>query len=396
VPRDIRLIASLGTAQTLAWGSTYYLPAVLAESMARDLGIGTSSIFIAFSLGLLVAGLIGPASGRLVDVFGGHRVLPASNLVFALGLGSLAACQGITSLVASWLLIGAGMSAGLYESAFAALARIRGTEARSAITGITLLAGLASTVCWPLSAWMDAELGWRVTCAVWAAVHLVVCLPLNATLPRSRALERRATASQQAGDDTRHRRLTMVALASVFGATWFCSTAMAAHLPRLLQEAGASLTMAIAASALVGPAQVAARLLEFGLVRRIHPLHSARAASLAHPAGAGILLLFGVPAAPIFTLAHGAGNGVMTIANGTLPLVLFGPVGYGLRQGLLMLPARILQAAAPVAFDAALGRYGMQAVLITSAMGVASFCALLCIQPEHGTKVTLQSHRAAE
>jgi hypothetical protein len=188
----------------------------------------------------------------------------------------------------------------------------------------------------------------------------------------------------------------MVALASVFGAAWFCSTAIAAHLPRLLQEAGATLTMAIAASALVGPAQVAARLLEFGLVRRIHPLHSARVASLAHPAGAAILLLFGVPAAPLFTLAHGAGNGVMTIANGTLPLVLFGPAGYGLRQGLLMLPARILQAAAPVAFDAALGRYGLQAVLITSAMGVASFCALLCIQPGHGTKVTLQSHRAAE
>ena len=144
----------------------------------------------------------------------------------------------------------------------------------------------------------------------------------------------------------------------------------------MLQEAGASLAAAIAAAALVGPAQVAARVLEFWLMRRVEPLTSAQIASLAHPLGAGILFAAGAPAAPVFTVAHGAGNGVMTIANGTLPLYLFGPGGYGLRQGLLMMPARFMQAAAPFVFDLLLSRVGTVALALTASMGVASFVAL--------------------
>jgi hypothetical protein len=168
----------------------------------------------------------------------------------------------------------------------------------------------------------------------------------------------------------------MAALAFVFAGTWFGSTAMAAHLPRVLQEAGATLTAAVAAAALVGPAQVAARLLEFWLMRRVQPLTSAQVASLAHPLGAGILVAAGAPAAPVFTVAHGAGNGVMTIANGTLPLYLFGAGGYGLRQGLLMMPARFMQAAAPFVFDLLLSRVGTAALGLTAGLGLVSFVTL--------------------
>src|SRR5690606_27181508 len=132
--------------------------------------------------------------------------------------------------------------------------------------------------------------------------------------------------------------------------TWFVSTAMAAHLPALVMAGGATLAAAVAIGALVGPAQVAGRLVEFGLLRRVHPLMSARLASLMHPLGAAVLGLAGAPGAAAFALLHGAGNGVLTIAKGTLPLVLFGPQGYGLRQGLLMVPARIAQALAPWIF----------------------------------------------
>jgi hypothetical protein len=157
---------------------------------------------------------------------------------------------------------------------------------------------------------------------------------------------------------------------------------MAAHLPRLLQEAGATLTAAIAAAALVGPAQVAARVVEFSLVRHVHPLLSARAATLAHPVGVLGLMAGGAPAAPFFTLAHGAGNGVMTIAMGTLPLALFGAAGYGLRQGLIMVPARIIQAGAPFLFDLLLSRYGTASLWLTAGLGVASFAVLLLIRRE--------------
>jgi predicted MFS family arabinose efflux permease len=372
--RQAPVVAALGTAQTLAWGSSYYLPAILANPMAAELGLGTPWVFIAFSCGLLVAGFLGPLSGRLIDLHGGHRVLPASNVLFAVALAALALSAGPVSLVASWVLMGVAMSCGLYESAFATVARIYGSDARRAITGITLIAGFASTIAWPFTAWLDASLGWRAACFVWAGIHLLVCAPLNAWLPSGKSPPPQ---SKTATDVARpQKRLLMAALALVFACTWFGSTAMAAHLPRLLQEAGASLPAAIAAAALVGPAQVAGRVLEFSLMRRVQPITSAQVASLTHPVGAGILLVAGAPAAPVFTVVHGGGNGVMTIANGTLPLQLFGPGGYGLRQGMMMMPARLAQAAAPFVFDLLLSRYGAGALALTAALAIVSFTVL--------------------
>jgi MFS family permease len=305
-------------------------------------------------------------------------VLAGSNLVFACGLTLLGSASGIASMMLGWMLIGVGMSCGLYEAAFATLARIYGSDARRAITGITLIAGLASTICWPLSATMDVTIGWRATCYVWAAVHLAIALPLNLLLPDSKFEEKKA-AAVEAPRRGRSRYVLMAGLSFVFAATWFTSTAMAAHLPRLLQEGGATLAAAIAAAALVGPAQVAARLLEFSLVRHLHPLVSARVASLAHPVGAAGLLAFGAPASFFFTVAHGGGNGVMTIAMGTLPLALFGAGGYGLRQGLIMAPARVLQASAPFVFDLLLSRYGTGALAFTAGLALSSFAVLLLL-----------------
>ena len=145
--------------------------------------MATAWVFIAFSCGLLLSAMLGPASGRLIDVYGGRRVLPVSNLVFAAGLALLGFSSGIVSLFGAWLVIGAGMGAGLYEAAFATLAGIYGQEARRSITGITLIAGFASTVCWPISAYLDVTIGWRGTCYMWAAAHLVVGLPINLLLP---------------------------------------------------------------------------------------------------------------------------------------------------------------------------------------------------------------------
>ena len=376
---QFRVIAALGTAQTLAWASSYYLPAILANAIAADLAISTVWVFVGFSLGLLISGFCGPLSGRLIDLHGGHRVLPASNLLFAVGLGCLGLAGGAASLVASWFVLGAAMSCGLYEAAFSTLARIYGHEARRAITGITLIAGFASTIGWPLTAWMEVSLGWRAACFIWAAAHLLICLPLNLWLPQGVHASRASADATMPRPDPRQRWM-MAALAFVFAGTWFGSTSMAAHLPRILQEAGATLPAAIAAAALVGPAQVAARVLEFWFMPRVQPLTSAQVASLAHPVGAGILLAAGAPAAPAFTVAHGAGNGVMTIANGTLPLYLFGARGYGMRQGLLMMPARFLQAGAPFLFDLLLSRIGTAALGVTAAFGICSFVVLTMLR----------------
>ena len=373
------VVIALGATQTIAWGSTYYLPAILARPMAAEFGVAASAVFAMFSLALLLAAIGGPFVGRWIDRFGGRGMLVASNLVFASALALMGWSSGQAWLWIAWLMMGAGMSMGLYESAFSALTAAYGSEARAPITGITLIAGFASTVAWPLTGLLDAEIGWRGACLVWAAIHLFICAPLNRMMipsgSRVAPVERKQEAAPPPGGDTR----AMVLLAYVFAVTWFTSTAMAAHLPAMLQLAGASATAAIAAAALVGPAQVAARLFEFTLMRRTHPLFTARLATLAHPFGAAVLLTLGAPAAALFTLIHGGGNGVLTIAKGTLPLALFGPSGYGLRQGLLSGPARLGQAAAPLAFGIALDGLGPDALILTALLGLSGYGAMLAL-----------------
>ena len=386
-------VARLGTAQTLAWASSYYLPAMLAAPMARDLGVTTPTVFAAFSVALIVSALLGPFAGRGIDRHGGRPVLVGTNLLFAASLVGMALAQGPVGLFAAWVLMGVAMGSGLYEAAFATLVRLYGQGARGAITGITLIAGFASTVGWPLSAWMETQWGWRGACAGWAALHLLVGVPLNGWLPRADAADKAPEPSTDAiaAPTTEpavsapltpaHPLRTTVLLSFVFAVTWFTSTAMAAHLPRLLQASGTSLQAAVALAALVGPAQVAARLLEFGCLRRLHPLLSAQLAAAAHPVGAGLLMVLGGPAAAVFTVLHGAGNGILTIAKGTLPLVLFGPAGYGARQGLMMVPARVAQAFAPVLFGMLLDSAGAAALWLTTLLGLAALGALWLLRP---------------
>jgi MFS family permease len=386
----IAVVLALGTAQTLGWGSTYYLPAILADPMAADFGVTTGWIFGIFSLAMLLTAFIGPTVGHRIDRFGGRNILTVSSLVFAAGLALLGAAPNLAVFVLAWLLIGGGMAIGLYEAAFATLTAIYGREARSAITGITLLAGLASTVCWPISALLDAEFGWRATCYVWAAAHLLIGLPLNRLMiPRELGAHTTSAAAldTSAVDATLFTR-PMLLLAFGFAVTWITSTAMAAHLPRILEAAGATKTVAIAAAALVGPAQVAARVMEYTLLQRFHPLLSARLATLTHPLGVAVLLLVGAPAAYLFTLLHGAGNGVMTIAKGTLPLAIFGPEGYGRRQGWLVAPARFGQAASPFVFALLLERFGANVLLFSGGLCLMGCLAMLLLKAQRAPATT--------
>ena len=379
----IGTVAVLGSAQTLAWASSYYLPAMLAAPMARDIGISTPTVFAAFSMALVVSALLGPYAGRAIDRWGGRPVLIGTNVVFALGLAGLGLAPNATVLFAAWLVMGVGMGSGLYEAGFAALVRLYGRDSRNVITGITLIAGFASTVGWPLSTLLESQVGWRGACFAWALLHLLVGIPLNALLPKAEALPAETASDPAQADDRapppKHHRRAAIILAFVFAATWFVSTAMAAHLPQLLQAGGATLATAVAVGALIGPAQVGGRLLEFGVLRRVHPLLSARLAALMHPVGAVALTLAGAPAAVLFAVLHGAGNGILTIAKGTLPLALFGPQAYGQRQGLLMVPARIAQALAPWLFGIFLERWGAGALWLSAGLGLLAFFALLAL-----------------
>jgi MFS family permease len=375
------VISTLGITQILSWGSSYYLTAIFADPVSAGLHISKTWFFGVVSAALLASGLLGPMAGRMIDRHGGRDVLALTNLAFAAGLVVMAYAQGPAGLILAWALIAIGMGFGLYEAAFATATGLYGQGARNAITGITLIAGFASTVGWPLSRYLVETFGWRDAALAWAALHVFVGLPMNRFLIPKVIVA--PVKPQAASPQTGNLSKTMIVLACVFGVTWFISASLAAHLPRLLQAMGATPDAAVAAAALVGPAQVVARLFEFTVLRRISPMFSARLSTILNPIGSVVLAVFGPVAAIPFVLLHGAGNGMLTIARGTLPLALFGPEGYGLRTGLLAAPARISQGFAPILFGLVLDRGGPTAALMfcVALMG-ASFVVLCLLHPK--------------
>ncbi|WP_213772911.1 MFS transporter [Bradyrhizobium sp. dw_78] len=379
--RQLPIILGLGTTQTLAWASSYYLPAILADPIAHDLGVSSNWIFAAFSASLVLSALLGPRVGRQIDLVGGRQVLSLSNLTFAAGLVLLGLTSSIPLLLPAWLLLGIGMGLGLYDAAFAALGRIYGTAARGPITGITLLAGFASTVGWPLTALGLEKIGWRDTCFAWAAAHLLIGLPINLLMLPAVKAAAKATADKPIKPYIPIDR-TMILLAFAFAAAWSVTGAMAAHLPRILQAAGATGVQAVTAGALIGPAQVIARIAEASFLSRYHPLVSTRLACLTHPIGAAILALAGGGAASVFAICHGAGNGILTIARGTLPLAIFGPENYGYRLGLIGAPARMAQAVAPLAFGLLIDTMGARILIVSSALSLAALLALALVRQQ--------------
>jgi hypothetical protein len=299
-------------------------------------------------------------------------------VIFAAGLALLGASTSAWMLGAAWFLLGIGMGAGLYDAAFGALGRIYGDNARRAITGITLIAGFASTVGWPLSSWGLETIGWRSTCYAWAAAHILIGLPLNLLfLPRAvptvRDIEGRAVKPHIPMDRM------MILLSLAFAAAWTVTSAMAAHLPRIVEAFGATPAQAVFAGMMIGPAQVAARILEASTLGRLHPLFSTRLACITHPVGACVIGILGGPAAAAFALLHGAGNGLLTIARGTLPLAIFGPENYGYRLGLLGAPSRVCQALAPLGFSLLIDPLGGGVVVVSSILSLVAFGALLLI-----------------
>ena len=377
---SLPVILALGTTQTIAWASSYYLPAILAAPIARDLGVAQTTIFGALSGALVISGLLGPRVGHFIDTFGGRGLLAVSNVILAAGLLLLSFASGPYLLIAAWTVLGIGMGMGLYEAAFATLTRLYGSAARQSITGITLIAGFASTVGWPVTSWLDGEFGWRAACQVWAAVHLALALPLNLFLPRASVLPKVDARAESNGATVQNETFAMVAVAYVFAATGFVSSGLSALLPTMLVQFGATPSAALFAGMLIGPSQVAARIVEAGWLARYHPLLSARIAALTNPIGVVILSLGGPLFAPVFAVFYGAGNGILTIARGTLPLALFGPHGFGRRVGILSLPARATGALAPLAVGWMAETIGTGALWVSALASLSAFAMLLLLR----------------
>jgi len=343
------IITALGVTQILAWGSTYYLPAVLAEQIARDTHWPLTWVVAGLSLGLLVAALISPRVGQTIEKHGGRGVLAASAAAIGAGQIGLALAPNLGVFIAAWLVIGIGMGAGLYDAAFATLGRLYGHDARAAITTLTLFGGLASTICWPLSAAMVAMLGWRGVCLVYAAVQLAGALPLYLTvIPRGPPppLQTNQVPGKEPPPVLQPSAPLLILLAAALTLASSLSSLVSVHLLTFLQTGGLTLAAAVALGALVGPSQVAARAVEMAIARYHHPIWTKLVS--AGCVAIGLTMLWAaLPIIPAALGFYGAGIGLESIARGTLPLALFGAVGYASLMGRLAMPSLFAQAAAP-------------------------------------------------
>lgn len=367
------VITALGIAQILAWGTSFYFPAVFAAPIVRDTGWSLGLVVGGTSLGLLVAGLISPQVGRLIDRHGGRPVLLASSLLYAAGLAGVGLAPNLPVYLAAWIVIGFGMGTGLYDAVFAALGRLYGSDARAPITNLTLFGGFSSTVCWPLSAFMIDHLGWRSACLVYAGMHLMIALPLQMAVLRGQV--KSSTTTSTAGGEAPAVRanegLIFAILAGVLSIAAGVGSTVIVHLMLFLEARGVELAVAIGLGTLFGPAQVGARMVESLFGGRYHPIWTMVASCLLMALGLSLLVAH-FPLLALVILLYGAGYGISWIGRGTLPLALFGPVRFPRLMGRLAFPSLIVQALAPSAGALLIERVGANATI-----GVLTALALI-------------------
>jgi len=371
---------AVGANQLLSWGTTFYLPAVIAGPAAASLSASRVAVVGGFSWSLLVAGACAPRVGRWIDRHGGRETLAASTIVLAAGLALLAASRGLPLWYAGWTVLGAGMAMGLYDAAFATVGCLLGRAAGPVITGITLMAGFASSVGWTAGAAVAGPLGWRGLLLLYAGLQLALNLPLVlAAVPGGVVppAEEPAAAAPPATVG-RVRRRALACLSGFFTVRWLITSMISVYVLRLFQGVGLSLREAVLVAALIGPGQVAGRVLEWSCGERLGLLASARMGALLFPAGAALLLIGGPYAAAAFAILYGMSNGILTINRGTLPMAIFGPEGYAALLGWLAVPVLLAQAVAPTATAPLVTALPALHVLLLAG-GAAAVAALLLL-----------------
>lgn len=371
-----RAIGILACTQIISWGSLYYAFSILAPSIQREFGWGPTLVFGAYSWSLLVAGLVATPIGILLDRHGGQMVMGAGSVVCAVGFFLLSESHSPVAYFTAWTILGLAMGLTLYEAAFATINRRFAGAGRQAISTLTLFAGFASTIFWPLTQALNSSVGWRDSYLWFGAMQLLVCLPLHLLLGRDEPLSRRAAQvgqrSHTLAQAVRHPAFWKLAMA--FSANIFVFSAISVHLIPLLQELGHSARAAVIVAMLIGPMQVAGRILERTVARNTAPQTVGKFCFSALPAALVAILWLGAQAwaVAVFCILYGLSNGIITIVRGTLPQAMFGSENYGAISGALAGPALLAKASGPIIAAWVLGRGGTPALLLGVLLGVAA------------------------
>jgi hypothetical protein len=287
-------------------------------------------------------------------------------------------------------LLGVATATSLYDPAFATLGRIFGAAARAPITALTLAGGFASTVSWPTTHLLIDRLGVRGTYLVYALLLALVAAPLHAfALPRQRADRdaRPGGAAPTPAAVLPPRGWPFALVAAAFAAYAFVPSGLSAHLLAIFGRAGIDAGSVVAIGALFGPSQVLARIGELLFARAMHPLLVARFAVGMLLAGFALMALAGLSlaVAAAFMVMFGMANGLITIARGTVPLVLFGASGYGALIGRIAGPFLVMQAIAPLVLALVAEHGSDQAVLtVVAALALSAFTCFVALRRPKG------------
>jgi len=352
-PRWLLLVGALGIAQVASWGSLFYAIGVLGAPMRAELGVSELFLFTAFTAGLLISGALSPTMGRAIDRRGGRIVMAAGSVGAALSLAILAAAPNATVMVIGWLMAGAAMALTLYDPAFATLSQHTGTDYRRAVTALTLYGGFASTVFWPLSQVLLDAWGWRATFASYAALQIVLCLPIHAFIvpkyaPRASSDGTAPRERSSAFGDSRR-----LFLGAAFAAVSFIVGVVAVHMVALLTAAGLTQAQAVIIGVLMGPMQVAGRIVEITLLRRTRStiVGALSFAMIAASTAIAAIVDGRFAVAVVFVMLYGFGNGIFTVVRGSVPAEIWGKAGLGELLGALAGPSLVARALAPAAYS---------------------------------------------
>jgi len=379
-------ILALGITQIIAWGTTLYALGVLGKPIAEATGWSQSLVFGGLTIGLLVSAAVSTLVGRGIDRRGGRAVMGLGSLLMAAGLVLLASVQSPATYLLAWAFLGLAMRMCLYDAAFAALVQVTPSRGRRAISYLTLFGGFASSVFWPIAHLLNAAYGWRLTLLIFAAINLLVCMPLtwlglgrreSSTQADDVDISTPASASGAPPLQGPARTMAMLLFGAIVAASAIVFGAMAAHLVPVLEASGLAAATAVWIASLKGVAQVAGRVWDLTLARKWHPIDVGRVSIAIMPLSFLVLVLGGAHflAALTFTLLFGISNGLVTIMRGAVPLALFGTHGYGEVLGILATPYLVLAALAPAAFALAVEAYGYG--LAQAVMLGAGLCSLL-------------------
>jgi MFS family permease len=350
-------VNALGLTQITAWGTSYYCLGVLAKPIVAETGWAVSTVFLGFSIALLVMGFISTWVGRLIDRIGARWVMSIGTVVISAGLLGLSQVRDQIGYFVAWAVLGVGMRCALYDAAFAALVQIVPSRGRRAISYLTLYGAYASTIFWVIGHYLNEAYGWRGTLVIFAAINLAICLPLNwIGLSRREPETATETAAAASADgpvlEGRLRTVGIVLFALIMSLNGFVFGVVSLQLVPLLESAGLAAAAAVWVASLKGHGQFGGRLVEIFFGRNLKAMTVARIAIGILPVSLLLLMLAQGSLAQliVFTLLMGASQGVITIVRGALPLALFGAKGYGAVLGLIATPILFVNAFSPTVF----------------------------------------------